>query len=176
MFRSIHLARAIERQLLVLRRSGKKGELAADQCQRILGELKENGGETAGIFRKRTKNGEYRMQNCVKYDLGGGYRLITVRYEDRLYVTFLGAHDDADKWLERRRREDFAPNDANYRTEPIEAAGTSGEDLYGHTSTLPTVEEPDVYEEQVRDRLDETTLREIFRGLCRNCGKTAQQG
>ncbi|MBE0582160.1 MAG: hypothetical protein IH612_00200 [Desulfofustis sp.] len=174
MFRSIHLARTIERQLLDLRRSGKKGELAADQCQRILAELKENGGETAGIFLKRTKNGEYRMQNCIKYDLGGGYRLITVRHEGRLYVPFLGAHDDADSWLERRRREDFEPNEANYRSEPIEAGVSSGEDLCGHPS--PNIEEPDLYEEHLRDRIDETTLREVFRGLCRNCGKIAHQG
>ncbi|MEE4315239.1 MAG: hypothetical protein V2J11_12110 [Desulfofustis sp.] len=174
MFRSIHLARAIERQLIVLRRSGKKGELAADQCQRILAELRENGEETAGIFLKRTKNGEYRMKNCVKYDLGGGYRLITVRYDDRLYVPFLGTHDDADSWLERRRREDFEPNEANYRFEPVDVDTTSDDDQTRQMS--PDIEEPDLYEEHLRDRLDETTLREVFRGLCRNCGKTVHQG
>jgi hypothetical protein len=174
MFRSIHLARTIERQLLVLRRSGRKGELAAEQYRRILAELKVHGVETPGIFMKRTKNGEYRMKNCIKYDLGGGYRLVTVRHEDRLYVPFLGAHDDADNWLERRRREDFEPNDANYYSEPIEVAAASCEDLGGQR--VPGDEEADHYEEQLRGRLDETTLREVFSGICRNCGKTARQG
>lgn len=101
MISSLHFSRALEGQLNVLHHSGKKGEIAVRHFERICAILRSARQETKEIFLKRTKNGEYRLKHCIKYDLGGGYRLITVRIGDRLYLPFLGSHDEVDQWLDR---------------------------------------------------------------------------
>ena len=48
-----------------------------------------------------TNHGENRIKSCFKYDLGLGYRLITIHKNKTIYVTFIGNHDDCDKWLNK---------------------------------------------------------------------------
>lgn len=165
MLRSIHLARAIKRQLAAMRRSGKKGDLAANQCERILAEFKAKGTETTELFAKRTKNGEYRLKNGIKYDLGSGYRLVTIRCGDRLYVPFLGTHDEADVWLERHRTDDFQPHDPSFQREPV----SSGTEALRHSPGPERHKQEivDIYEEQLLQRIDEAALKTVFTGLFR---------
>ena len=40
-----------------------------------------------------TDHGETRIKGCVKYDLGNGFRLITVRRGDSVVLLTLGSHD-----------------------------------------------------------------------------------
>jgi hypothetical protein len=170
MLRSIHLARALKRHLAAMRRSGKKGALAANQCERILAELKAKGTETTELFAKRTKNGEYRLKNGIKYDLGSGYRLVTIRCGDRLYVPFLGTHDEADIWLERHRTDDFQPHDPSFQREPV----SSGTEPLHHATVNDHHEQEavDIYEEQLLQRIDEVTLKSVFTGLFQKSAKT----
>ncbi|MDA9791141.1 UvrD-helicase domain-containing protein [Schleiferiaceae bacterium] len=46
-----------------------------------------------------TNHGETRIQHCVKYDLGKGYRLVTIKHKGVVSLEFVGNHDDTDKWL-----------------------------------------------------------------------------
>jgi hypothetical protein len=50
---------------------------------------------------KTTKHGETRIKNCVKYELGDGYRLITVQSNRIIWLLFCGSHDECDKWLDK---------------------------------------------------------------------------
>ncbi|AMY07423.1 ATP-dependent DNA helicase Rep [Luteitalea pratensis] len=47
-----------------------------------------------------TNNGESRIKHCVKYELGGGYRLVTVQTDKVVAFCFAGTHDDTDRWLD----------------------------------------------------------------------------
>lgn len=165
MIRSIHCSRLLERQLAALRKAGKKGEIAANQFERILTCLKYSGPKSEGIYIKRTKNGEYRLKNCVKYDLGCGYRVITVRIGDRLYVPFLGVHDAANQWLERHGQDGFLPQESFY----LQAIFVSHEQCIGdpEQDISQLREEDDLYEEQLLARLDESLLKDVFQGLYR---------
>lgn len=60
------------------------------------------GIEGAKAFRnfKTTKHGESRIRNCIKYDLGNGFRLITAASDRIIWLLFCGSHDECDKWLE----------------------------------------------------------------------------
>lgn len=165
MIRSIHCSRLLERQLAALRKSGKKGEIAATQFERILACLKFCGAKSEDIYIKRTKNGEYRLRNCVKYDLGCGYRVITVRIRDRLYVPFLGVHDAANLWLERHGQDGFVPQESFYSEEILVSPEQCIGDVQQDISQLR--EENDIYEEQLLARLDESILKDIFQGLYR---------
>ena len=59
--------------------------------------------EGADAFRsfKTTKSGESRIKGCVKYELGGGFRLITVQSKRIIWLLFCGSHDECDKWLNK---------------------------------------------------------------------------
>ena len=48
-----------------------------------------------------TNHGESRIQHCVKYDLGKGYRLVTIKHKGIVSLEFVGNHDETDKWLDR---------------------------------------------------------------------------
>lgn len=50
-----------------------------------------------------TANGETRIANCVKYELQGRARLITVQQEDHCVLVFVGDHSDCDAWLNSNR-------------------------------------------------------------------------
>lgn len=48
-----------------------------------------------------TNHGETRIKHCVKYDLGQGYRLVTIKHKGIISLEYVGNHDDTDKWLDR---------------------------------------------------------------------------
>ena len=55
-----------------------------------------------------TDHGETRIKGCIKYDLGNGFRLITVRRGDSVVLLTLGPHAEMQRWL-----------DANDGLEPV---------------------------------------------------------
>lgn len=54
-----------------------------------------------------TNHGESRIQHCVKYDLQGSCRLVTVQHNDICFLMFAGTHDDADQWLNANKGRRF---------------------------------------------------------------------
>ena len=50
-----------------------------------------------------TNHGERRIPNCVKYDLGYGWRLVTQQTERSCVFVIVGDHDDIDRWLDNNR-------------------------------------------------------------------------
>ena len=48
-----------------------------------------------------TNHGESRIKHCVKYDLPGACRLVTVHNEGVIYVLYVGDHESVDRWLDR---------------------------------------------------------------------------
>ena len=162
MIRLIMCARGIDRCLTEIRRSGKKGELAVGMYEQIIAQLGCRGPETVELISKRTKHGEWRIKNCIKYDLGSGYRLITVCIDERLYIPFIGTHDDADLWLERHRNDGFHPDDSNYRTRKIVIEESADTD---DAAEKPVGGIEDLYEKQLQEKLDDSLLKTVFRGL-----------
>ena len=43
-------------------------------------------------------------RTAEKYDLGCGYRLITLQRGEKFFVPFLGTHDECRRWLENNSR------------------------------------------------------------------------
>lgn len=48
-----------------------------------------------------TDHGESRIKNCVKYDLGNGYRLVTVQQRDIIVFIYIGNHASTQSWLDK---------------------------------------------------------------------------
>jgi len=163
MLRCIHHSLALAKQLGSLRRAGKKAELAADKAEAIVQDIRQYGCQCEAVLCKRTRNGEQRLKNCVKYDLGSGYRLVTIRNDCHLFIVFVGSHDDTDQWIERHRYDSFTPDTLLYRCEDCLVAEDAPAADCPESLSAKTPE--DDYEEVLAAKLEESHLKAVFQGL-----------
>jgi len=147
-------------QIESLRKAGTTGVLLAGKAEAIICRLKS--GEAWQADRKvapRTAHGEKRIRKCVKYDLGWGFRLITLLRKDILYICYLGPHDECARWLadnSRIKEIDFGRN-ALYQVAPQKLK-----------EEVVNPKEPSEVGDDLDKRLQELpdqTLRRIFCGL-----------
>lgn len=103
MIRLIHRDPLFEKQLEALRKGNRKAQIAAREADEIIARLIQE-RRIPDCLHEATKSGEQRLKNCLKYDLGCGYRLITLREEDCLHIAFIGTHDECDRWLVNKKR------------------------------------------------------------------------
>lgn len=102
--------------LVVVHRENKFNE--------VLKQMRRSGGGRANAYRKigeirqglalgernvcqTTDHGESRIKNCIKYDLGNGYRLVTVDFGEVVMLCYAGSHDEVDHWLDANRGQSF---------------------------------------------------------------------
>ncbi|MEE4241584.1 MAG: hypothetical protein V2I36_08960 [Desulfopila sp.] len=170
MIRYVHLAENLVKQVEVLGKAGRKEKLAVAQYESIVAAIRQSGCYSENVTVKRTKHGELRLKNCVKYDLGSGYRLISVRQGDHLFLPFLGSHDETDRWLERHRNEVFSLKDSSSCHKTFHCR----EGDLDSSSPASAAEEcgAELYEESLQERLDQSLLRSVFCGICRNESST----
>ena len=147
-------------------KSDKKGILAAKQAEAIIDKVRHNGGDIPlTVSLKRTKHGERRVHNCEKYDLGGGYRLITLRDGACLYIAFVGSHDECDLWFRLQRDMDFSKGAAHVEIVPPRERGA--ENSQEEAPLSQTNSEEDMYERELLNRVDDATLCSVFSGFYR---------
>jgi len=157
----------IDRQLNRLRKSDKKGKRAARQIDAIINTLASCTNPLEKLRRKQTRYGELRLSNCRKYDLGSGYRLITVCDEGCIILAFAGSHDECHLWLEKQKNTTL--NILSLKTDCTLIPATPGPQGYEvHSPPTEPAFEQDPYEKGLLQRVDEKTLRYVFRGLCRS--------
>lgn len=144
---------------------GRQGALAVSQYLQIIECIRQAKWRSNVIHCKRTKNGEYRLKNCVKYDLGHGYRLVTVKDGHNLFITFVGSHDQTDRWIETHRYDCFCEDDSLYFSEIIDTDETITTDQLSESLLPRALIESDEYEQQLIDKIDEAVLKTVFPGL-----------
>lgn len=171
MLRYIHYSELLPKLLRGLRKTGKKAEMAASKCETILSDIRQYGCQYETVFSKRTRHGEARIKNCIKYDLGGGYRLVTIRIDSHLFICFVGGHDETNLWIEHHRYDILTPGDPLYRCEErVVQSDTGATDSY---ERVDSDDIEDQYEDELRARLDEMQLKSIFQGLFANSAAPA---
>ena len=95
----------VESRIAALEKAGQSGKLLARKATVIIDSLaKGNIRNHMDAVESYTKYGEKRIKNCRKYDLGCGYRLITLQRGKTVYIPFLGSHDECQRWLENNSR------------------------------------------------------------------------
>ena len=102
MIRSVYRDPRFDKRLETIGKAGKKGAIAAKEADEIINRLIQGCDSQADIG-VMTKSGENRIKKCTKYDLGCGYRLITILDENCLFVTYIGTHDECNLWLEKNK-------------------------------------------------------------------------
>ena len=103
MIARIHVDPKLEKGLANLRKSSRRATLAADRVESIIAEL-ERGILPPGDICTFTKNGDARIKGCRKFNLGAGYRLVSVKQGNDLYLLFVGTHDECSRWIENNRQ------------------------------------------------------------------------
>ena len=86
---------------------------------------------------KQTNHGESRIPKCVKYDLGDGWRLVSVQDKKTCGFIFLGTHDEVDKFLDTHKGTRFAIQDGKLIAIP--GAGLIHEHGHKFSASNPTV-------------------------------------
>jgi hypothetical protein len=166
MIQYIHISHTLDKDIKRLRKACKQGEQAVCKYFDILSDIRKFGCRSETVICKRTRNGEQRIKNCVKYDLGGGYRLVTILADNHLYITFLGNHDETDQWFLGHRYDTFAPDASFYQTEEVVF------DQENHIETSIKQREPtdaaDLYEKELQQKINEPLLKSVFQGLFKN--------
>lgn len=84
-----------------LHRAGGQSQKAADQVHLIRQRIADGEDPFRGV--QVTGHGETRIENCVKYDLPGRGRLVTIQQKNIVLLRYVGVHADVDGWLERNR-------------------------------------------------------------------------
>jgi superfamily I DNA/RNA helicase len=105
---SYFTTKEFDKSLNVAFLGGGQRQKIAIKAKAILGSLGE-ADPFKGI--PATNHGETRIRKCVKYDLGGGWRLITQQTDKTCGFLFIGDHADADHWLDGHRGQDFGIKD-----------------------------------------------------------------
>lgn len=93
------IGKDLHAQIQKLRNRGGAFTKAANEVADLIINLnlkKENAFDALQL----THNGESRIKHCIKYDLPGSVRLITVQDNGVCLLAYLGDHDDSHKWLE----------------------------------------------------------------------------
>jgi hypothetical protein len=158
---TLHVSKKVEDRIEQLKKAGKAGKALAQRAQSIIENLASGTApNTAGAAGSLTKYGEKRIKNCLKYDLGCGYRLITLQRGQTLYIPIFGDHDECRRWLEdhsRLKAYDAGKGTvfqiASVQQRQRDSAGISPD------SRVDSVEEDG--DEKITDR----QLRIVFRGL-----------
>lgn len=179
-----------------LYQKGGKYQKAAQTVQSVWGRAKLAGATLEETFRgvALTNNGERRIPHCVKYDLTGFARLVTVVSNGICIFLFAGEHDAVDSWLDRNKGLDFVAKpqgdalvlDKVRLSDPSQgqAGRISSESDFSNGPLIELL--PNRYVERILEGLDVATRAEIEKlesvvtddlilDVCTRSGKDAQQ-
>ena len=89
---------------VALRRLNSQGGRPFKIAQRVYAMCgRDKAGEDPLYGLKPTNHGESRIAHCVKYDLGDGFRLVTIQHQGWCILCFIGDHEDEERWLDRNK-------------------------------------------------------------------------
>ena len=152
----------LDRCLDELRRKGGVPSQVAQKADELIRLITRTKDECLREQFRFTRNGEYRMKYCRKYDLGCGYRLVLLQKGRHLVLLYAGSHDDCFRWIEHNKKMDYQIDDTTYsmpvRYNPRTDASVSG-------SGLKREPPDDKYEADLMSRINDRILRKVFSGL-----------
>ena len=137
-----------DRSLSKMGKTGGEKKRRAEKVFSVLGKL--HLGPDALEDLEVTNHGERRIKSCVKYDLGNGYRLITVQTEKVVAFCFVGDHEESTRWI-----------DSNSGFTLCRGAGGAWEPIYKSTSIdSPIRRDPSPSSGRLLDRFTNRSLVE----------------
>ena len=159
MLRFVYIDPRVSKQLDQLRKFDKKSESISKKAEEIIDRLAAGEvGDQAGTI---TRYGEHRIDNCIKYDLPAGYRLVVTWQESQQFVLYIGPHDACQRWIENNKgwKPAFVSNKGKWLSAEKEPSCCESSDI--------ELSKPENNEESLTE-ITEKQLRTIFGALCGN--------
>lgn len=148
-----------------LEKAGGKAAFAVCEALEIIQDLANHSRMLPKLRCRLTKSGDARLENCCKFKLVSGYRLVVVRKDGWFVILCLGTHDEADNWIKNNMGVSFDCS----RGEVVPAVSLSKEESAENTcqegDVPPGIHDLDIPLDEV---LDHQTIDEIFCGISRN--------
>jgi len=101
------------RNMQHFQRWGGRHAQAAKKAMEIEGRLRYG----ADVASQTTNHGESRIKGCVKFDLGNGFRLVTVQRGEAVVLLFIGDHDTTQRWMDENAGLEVLVRDQDFRVE-----------------------------------------------------------
>lgn len=158
--KQIQIYPKLERQLAVLERQGTTRSIAAQRARQIIDALIQ--GDTpasAGLLKRKT---DKRVKNCLKFDLGAGFRLICISEGKIIYVLFVGDHDSADNWLDNYSKKKPHKTELEMNTYTVDTPCAQRVRTPAPGTPAPM---EDMFEDPGFVQITQEDLRRVFKGL-----------
>ncbi|MBU2969840.1 UvrD-helicase domain-containing protein [Pseudoalteromonas sp. C2R02] len=162
--------RNLASSMIALSKKGGSFNKAAEQIDSLIGKIARKVENPLHGLQK-TNNGETRIKNCIKYDLTGRSRLVTVQTKGYCLLLFAGDHDTVDDWLDSKKGTVFGLNKDN-KFEEIESQSAVIGDDSPYLSKRLRQDKPlyELVNEEIYDRfvdnLSRSTCRELEKLTC----------
>jgi hypothetical protein len=98
MIKALHIHPKVEKTLDQMKTLDNAPKIAAKRAEAIIDALKN--GTIMARAGRLSKTKDARIRKLFKYDLGKGFRLISLKDKSSLYILFVGSHDQCDTWLD----------------------------------------------------------------------------
>ncbi|MEA2897382.1 MAG: hypothetical protein QOJ84_2997 [Bradyrhizobium sp.] len=106
---SYFTTKPFEKALQLAFLSGGQAQKRSDKARIVLGSLQDS---DPFVSLPVTKHGETRIKNCVKYELGDGWRLVTRQTDKTCTFLFVGDHEDTERWIAGHKGESIGVKDS----------------------------------------------------------------
>ena len=123
--------------------------------QRVLAVLGSLDQDSPFVTLSVTNHGETRIKNCVKYDLGNGWRLVTQQTTKTCTFLYIGDHEDTERWLNNHRGEEIGVKDKQL----VRVPGVSHDDVPSRRQTV------DQHYIALVDLIDPNSMDHVLYGL-----------
>jgi hypothetical protein len=151
----------LQKQLKALRKTGGRTSLVADHAESVMEKLALATAWDLKQTGRRTRHGEVRIKNCVKFDLVDGYRLLEMKQGWDIVFLYIGTHDECDRWIRKRSGlRSILEGCCAGMVVVKETVSYTHEEEEEHKS-----EDHAPFDEYPTEVIDERILRKVFRGL-----------
>ncbi|MBU1194562.1 MAG: hypothetical protein KKE62_01250 [Proteobacteria bacterium] len=102
MIDQIHIHPKVEKDIEQMESLDNAPAIAAMRARSIIRDLAD--GMKLSMAGRLSGSKDARINNLYKFNLGKGYRLVTIREKRTLFIMFIGDHDQCDRWLTSHSR------------------------------------------------------------------------
>lgn len=157
----IHREKRFDKELDLLRHQGEKAAIAAKRAEEILAKLTLKGWTDLKHVAKLADHGEHRLDGCIKYDIGGGFRLVCFKRGEHLYFSYIGTHDDCHRWLNQSKNRPYLVGKREALTTVVEKRKPE------KTQIQEIKQQAEDYDDRLMAQINDEILRKVFSGLVR---------
>lgn len=161
MTKALYIHPKVEKTLDQMKTLDNAPKVAAERAEAIIQALKN--GTIMARAGRLSKAKDARIRKLFKYDLGKGFRLISLKDKSGLYILFVGSHDRCDTWLDTYSKK--KPHQTEVTMACYEV--TQKKQRYKRAA-LPSFADPEKDPGDPMPPVSQKDLREVFSGLVKS--------